>query len=137
MTAGRAPEAGEAFLRLATSRYQFGLLLALGVAAVVVALVVCPRRLGAFGAAFGFLSFAGLTWIYVLTPEEVSTFISTNGDRVVVSLVVGLTALAPLLFEESAQQLADTRADPVDVTTAPGGSSSPSATLPAASPGAP
>ena len=99
----RVPEAGEGLLRLATNQYQFGLVLALGVAAVVVALVVGPRRLGVFGGAFGLLSFAGLTWIYVLAPEEVSTFISTNGDRVVVSLVVGLMALAPLLFEEAAR----------------------------------
>lgn len=134
---GRAPEAGEELLRLATNQYQFGLVLALGVAAVVVALVVGPRRLGVFGGAFGFLSFAGLSWIYVLAPEEVSTFISTNGDRVVVSLVVGLTALAPLLFEEAAQQLAGTRDDPEAPTTAPAGSSSPHAAPPVASPRAP
>ena len=134
---GRAPEAGEGLLRLATNQYQFGFLLALGVAAVVVALVVGPRRLGVFGGAFGFLSFAGLTWIYVLAPEEVSTFISTNGDRVVVSLVVGLAALAPLLFEEAARQLAGARAGPTDATTAHADSSSPLAAPPAASPRAP
>jgi hypothetical protein len=123
---GRAPEAGEALLRLATDEYQFGLVLALGVAAVVVASVIGPRRLGAFGGAFGLLSLAGLSWIYVLATEEVSTFISTNGDRVVVSLVVGLLALAPLLFEEAAQELAGTRAARGEATTAPAGSSNPS-----------
>ena len=129
----RVPEAGEALLRLATDEHQFGLVLAIGVAAVVVASVIGPRRLGVFGGAFGLLSFAGLTWIYVLAPEEVSTFISTNGDRVVVSLVVGLLALAPLLFEEAVQQLAATRADPAEATTAPAGSSSPTEGQPVAS----
>lgn len=133
----RAPEAMEGLLQRATEGYQFGLLLALGVAAIVVTLLVGPRRLGVFGGAFGLLAFAGLTWIYVLTLEEVSSFLSTNGDRVVVSLVVGLTALAPLLLEESVQQLEGTCARPDDATTAPGDSSSPSADPPVASRAAP
>jgi len=132
----RAPEAAEGLLRRATEQYQFGFLLALGAVAVVVALLVGPRRLGILGGAFGLLSFAGLTWIYVLTPADVSDYLSSNGDRVIVSLVVGLTALAPLLLEESTRRLATPRMDPATVTTAPGGSSSPSASLPDASPGA-
>ena len=71
------------------------------------AVLVCgPRRLGVLAGGFSAFSFAGLTWIYVLTPNEVESFLSTNGDRVIVSLVVGLIALAPLLFEEAARQLA-------------------------------
>jgi hypothetical protein len=133
----RAPEAAEGLLRRATEQYQFGFLLALGAVAVVVALLVGPRRLGALGGAFGLLSFAGLTWIYVLTPNDVSDYLSSNGDRIIVSLVVGLTALAPLLLEESTRRLAQPGADGATVTTAPADSSSPSASLPAASPGVP
>jgi hypothetical protein len=133
----RAPEAAEGLLRRTTEQYQFGFLLVLGALAVVVALLVGPRRLGALGGTFGLLSFAGLTWIYVLTPNAVSDYLSSNGDRITVSLVVGLTALAPLLLEESTRRLALPDADGATVTTAPADSSSPSASLPAASPGAP
>ena len=77
-------------------------------------LVFGPRRLGVLAGGFGVLSFAGLTWIYVLTPDDVNDFLSSNGDRVTVSLVVGLTALAPLLFEEAASSwaLATSRSTP-------------------------
>jgi hypothetical protein len=118
----RAPVAAEGLLQRATEKHQFGFLLLLGAIAIACALVFGPRRLGVLAGGFGALSFAGLTWIYVLTPNDVTDFLSTNGDRVIVSLVVGLTALAPLLFEEAARQL---RGTPV-ATTVPADSSSPS-----------
>ena len=102
----RIPEAANGLLSRALDPQQFTVILLLGIAAIVAALVFGPRRLGLLAGGFAAFSFAGLTWIYVLTPEEVASFLSTNGDRVIVSLVVGLTAMAPLLFEEAARQLA-------------------------------
>lgn len=133
----RAPEAAEGLLRRAVDDAQFGPLLVLGAFAVVMALLVGPRRLGVFGAAYGLLSLAGLTWIYVLTPNDVSDYLSSNGDRIVVSLVVGLTALAPLLLDESVRELARARDGTARATTAPGGSSTPSEAQTVASPRAP
>ena len=132
----RAPVAAEGLLRRATEEHQFGFLLLLGAIAVACALVFGPRRLGVLAGVFGVLSFAGLVWIYVLTPEGVNEFLSSNGDRITVSLVVGLTALAPLLFEEAARQLGRSATSSLDavpvVTTAPADSSSPSGARPAA-----
>ena len=51
----RVPEAGKRCSEWRRRGYQFGLLLALGVAAIVVTLLVGPRRLGVFGSAFGLL----------------------------------------------------------------------------------
>ena len=102
----RIPAAAVGLLSRALDTQQFTLILLLGVAAIVAVLVGGPRRLGVLAGGFSAFSFAGLTWIYVLTPNEVESFLSTNGDRVIVSLVVGLVALAPLLFEEAARQLA-------------------------------
>jgi hypothetical protein len=128
----RVPEAAAGLLGRALDDQQFSLLLALGVAATVAVLVAGPRLLGVFAGAFGLLSFAGLTWIYVLTPNDVSDFLSSNGDRVVVSLVVGMAALAPLLFEEAARRLGHEPVLGSEVTRARGGSSSPSEGRPAA-----
>jgi Dolichyl-phosphate-mannose-protein mannosyltransferase len=97
----RAPVAADALLHEARNPNQFGMLLVLGVAASALAFLFAPRSLALFAAGFALLSFAGLTWIYVLTPEEIEFFLSTNADRVVVGLVFGLAALTPLLFEES------------------------------------
>ena len=124
-----SPRAADGLFSRATDTQQFTLLVALGVAAAIVAaLAFGPRRLGVFAAAFAAFSFVGLTWIYVLTPNEVESFLSTNGERVIVSLVFGLVALAPLLFEEAARRLAE----PPGATTVPAGSSNPSAAPPAA-----
>ena len=124
----RAPLAADGLFSRATDTQQFTLLVALGAAAIVAALAFGPRLLGVFAAGFAAFSFAGLTWIYVLTPNDVESFLSTNGERVIVSLVFGLVALAPLLFEEAARRLAE----PTGATTVPAGSSNPSAAPPAA-----
>ena len=103
----RIPTAADGLLSRALDKQQFTVILLLGVAAIVAALVFGPRRLGVLAGSFFAFSFAGLTWIYVLAREEVDVFMSTNGDRVIVSVIVGLVAIAPLLFEEAARQLAD------------------------------
>jgi hypothetical protein len=47
--------------------------------------------------------------VYVLTPNEVDFYLSTNANRIVVSLVFGLAALSPLLVEESVRALSPGR----------------------------
>jgi hypothetical protein len=108
----RAPVALDGLLYEARDPQKFGVLLALGVAAVVLALFFAPRVLALFAAGFAVLSFAGLTWIYVLTPRDVEPYLEATADRVIASSVVGLVALVPLLVEESARGLALGARDP-------------------------
>ena len=108
----RARPAADGLLHEARDPRQFGILLALAVAAVVLAFFFAPRPLALLATGFGVLSFAGLTWIYVLTPRDVGFFLETNAERVIVSFVLGLAALTPLLVEESVRGLASRRRDP-------------------------
>jgi Dolichyl-phosphate-mannose-protein mannosyltransferase len=108
----RAPAALDGLLYEARDPQKFGMLLALGVAAVVLAFFFAPRPLALLAAGFGALSFAGLTWIYVLTPRAVEPYLEATADRVIASSVVGLAALVPLLVEESARGLALGARDP-------------------------
>jgi len=87
---------------------QFGLVLALGLALIVLALVL-RLRVGQLGAGFAAISFLGLTWIYVLSVNELPSYLRATAHRVVVSLVVGVAALSPLLVEECARALAARR----------------------------
>lgn len=99
----RAPTAARELLETALDPDRFGLALVFGLAAAVGALVLGQPRLGALVAGFAVLSLAGLAWIYVLTPHELGFFLSTNAERVVVSPLLGLVAVAPLLIEDSAR----------------------------------
>lgn len=101
----RGPEAIAGLLDEALDPRQFGLLLALGVAASLLTLSFGPRPLGIFASGFALLSLAGLTWIYVITPYDLPPYLGTNAHRVVMAVVVGLGALCPLLFEECARGL--------------------------------
>lgn len=107
----RVPVAGEQLLRDALEPGQLGFLLVLGLASVLVALVAGRRDLGLLAGGFALLSFAGLTWIYVLTPYDVAFFLSTNSTRVVVAPVLALAALSPLLVAESSRALEGEPAD--------------------------
>jgi hypothetical protein len=109
----RVPVAGEQLLRDALEPRQLGLLLVLGLASVLVALLAGRRELGLLAGGFALLSFAGLTWIYVLTPYDVAFFLSTNSTRVVVTPVLALAALTPLLVAESSRALGG---EPTDAT---------------------
>jgi Dolichyl-phosphate-mannose-protein mannosyltransferase len=102
----RARVAADVLLYEARDPQKFGMLLAIGVAAVLLALVFAPRPLALLAIGFGVLSFAGLIWIYVLTPRDVRPFLEATADRVIVSFLLGLAALTPLLVEESVRGLA-------------------------------
>ncbi len=122
---GRGPEAAGGLWSRATDTGAFGILLVLGIVSVCIAAVCGNRRLAGFAGAFGALSFAGLSWIYVLTPYDVSEFLATNGSRVVVSLVVALAALAPLLLEETVTKLSGGAAEALAPESATGTSPRP------------
>ena len=102
---GRGPIAAEGLLREALGPAEFGLLVLLAVVAIAVTVALGPRDLGLFGLGFAALSFGGITWIYVLTPYELTSFLGSNADRVVMAPVIAAAALAPLLVEESAATL--------------------------------
>jgi hypothetical protein len=110
----RARPAADGLLHEARDPRQFGLLLALSVAATAFAFLFAPRSLALLATGFGLLSFAGLTWIYVLTPRDVGFFLETNADRVIVSFVLGLAALTPLLVEEGVRGLDRRRGEPAE-----------------------
>jgi hypothetical protein len=102
----RIPPAANGLLEQALDWEQFGFVLMLGLAAAALALVLGVWPLGILGSGFAVTSFAGLTWIYVLTPNEVASYLRSNANRVVMSLVVGVAALTPLVIEECARTLA-------------------------------
>jgi hypothetical protein len=105
----RAQAGANGLLEQALDTTQYGLLLGLGLAATALALALGLRHLGLLAAGFAVISFVGLTWIYVLTTADLSSYIQSNAYRVIMSLVVGLAALTPLIVEECALALARRR----------------------------
>ena len=95
----RAPVALEELVRQAADPRQFGLLILLGAAGILIALTRSQHALAVLAAGFATVSFGGLTWIYLLSPNDLSTYLESNSSRVVTSTVFGLAALAPLLWE--------------------------------------
>lgn len=93
----RAPVAARELLEVAVDPRRFGIALALGLAALVVAVAVGRVRLAVLVVGFALLSFAGLVWVYVLTPHDLELFLGTNADRVVVPPLLGLLAVSPFL----------------------------------------
>jgi hypothetical protein len=79
---------------------QWGLLVPLFAALLVVAFVAGRRALAVYGAVWAVLSWLGLSWIYVISHYEYSVYLDSSKARVVASLVVGAAALTPLLAAE-------------------------------------
>ncbi len=94
---GIAPLALRGLLDFAVSWQSWPLLLPLFVVAVVTA---TGSRVAVYAWTFAGLSLAGLTWIYVVSTQEWSNYLSFSGGRVVDSLILGVTALTPLLAAE-------------------------------------
>jgi len=84
-----------------TDPLQWGLLAPLFVLVVVLGVVAGARKLSAFAAVWALLSWLGLSWIYVISHYEYSSYLSSTQDRVVASLVLGAAALTPLLAAEA------------------------------------
>jgi hypothetical protein len=79
---------------------QWGLLFPLFGLLVIVALATRPRALALYAAVWTLLSWLGLSWIYVISRYEYSSYLDSTKERVIASIVLGSAALAPLLAAE-------------------------------------
>jgi hypothetical protein len=84
-----------------TDPRQWGLLLPLFAVVIVAALVLGLRPLPLFALVWPLLSWLGLSWIYVVTHFEYSSYLDSTKQRVVASIVLGAAALTPLLAAEA------------------------------------
>jgi len=76
---------------------QWGLLAPIFAVLLVVAAARGARSLALFAAVTVLLSWLGLSWIYVISPFEYSSYLDSTKSRVVASVVLGAGALIPLL----------------------------------------
>jgi hypothetical protein len=79
---------------------QWGLLVPIFVVLVVTAFVLGARALPLFAAVWTVLAWLGLSWIYVISHFEYSSYLDSTKERVVASIVVGSAALIPLFAAE-------------------------------------
>ena len=79
---------------------QWGLLFPLFGLLVIVALATRPRALALYATVWTLLSWLGLSWIYVISRYEYSSYLDSTKERVIASIVLGGAALAPLLAAE-------------------------------------
>jgi hypothetical protein len=88
---------------------QWGLLLPLFALVIVVALVLGLRALPLYALVLSLVSWLGLSWIYVISHFEYSSYLDSTKQRVIASVVLGGAALTPLLAAEAwANVVADT-----------------------------
>jgi hypothetical protein len=97
---------------------QWGLLMPIFFALLLFAALRGRRPLALFAAVTVFVSWLGLSWIYVISHFEYSSYLGSTKSRVVASVVLGAAALIPLLAASSderqllvARQARDTDAD--------------------------
>ena len=76
---------------------QWGLLVPIFVVLLGFAAVRGARTLALFGGVTVLLSWLGLSWIYVISHFEYSSYLDSTKSRVVASIVLGAAALIPLL----------------------------------------
>jgi hypothetical protein len=76
---------------------QWGLLVPIFVVLLAVAAARGGRPLAVFGVVTVLLSWLGLSWIYVISHFEYSSYLDSTKSRVVASIVLGAAALIPLL----------------------------------------
>jgi len=84
---------------------QWGLLLPVFLILVVVALATGARALPLFALVWSVAAWLGLSWIYVISRFEYSSYLDSTKERVVASIVLGGAALVPLLAAESSARL--------------------------------
>ena len=80
---------------------QWGLLVAIFAALLAAALLLGLRALPLFALVWTIVAWLGLSWIYVISHLEYSSYLDSTKERIVASIVVGSTALVPLLAAES------------------------------------
>jgi hypothetical protein len=80
---------------------QWGLLVPLFATLVVAALATGLRALPLYALVWAIVSWLGLSWIYVISHFEYSSYLDSTKQRVIASIVLGGAALTPLLAAES------------------------------------
>jgi hypothetical protein len=80
---------------------QWGLLAPLFLVLLAVAAAAGVRALVVYGAVSVLLSWLGLSWIYVVSHYEYSSYLNSTKERVVASVVLSAAALSPLLAAEA------------------------------------
>jgi hypothetical protein len=80
---------------------QWGLLMAIFAALLAAALLLGLRALPVFALVWTIVAWLGLSWIYVISHLEYSSYLDSTKERIVASIVVGSAALVPLLAAES------------------------------------
>jgi len=86
---------------------QWGLLISIFALLLAAALLTGLRALPLFALVWTMLAWLGLSWIYVISHLEYSSYLDSSKERVVASIVVGSAALVPLLAAESLACLSD------------------------------
>ena len=79
----------------------WGLLMTLFAVVVLAALVTGLRALPLYALFWTIVSWVGLSWIYVITHFEYSSYLDSTKERVIASIVLGSAALLPLLAAET------------------------------------
>jgi hypothetical protein len=94
---GVGPIAFRTLAREMLDPHQWGLLAWIFVLLLVLAALRGAPRLALFGALTVLLSWLGLSWIYVISHFEYSSYLDSTKERVVASIVLAGAALIPLL----------------------------------------
>jgi len=68
---------------------------------LLIAAATGARALALYGAVTVVLSWLGLSWIYVISRYEYSSYLDSTKERVVATVVLGAAALIPLLATEA------------------------------------
>jgi hypothetical protein len=98
---GVGPIAFRALGREMIDPLQWGLLAPLFLLLLALAAAAGVRALVVYGAVSVLLSWLGLSWIYVVSNFEYSSYLSSTKERVVASVVLAAAALTPLLAAET------------------------------------
>ena len=98
-TARIAPASSRLFQELLSVNH--GLLIPLALVGAFAALTAGRGRVVLFGALWLALSFAGLVLAYWASPLQLDWFLATSAPRIVLSLIVGAAALAPLFAADA------------------------------------
>jgi hypothetical protein len=80
---------------------HWGLLMPIFVVLLAAAVLTGLRALPIFALVWTLVAWLGLSWIYVISHFEYSSYLDSTKERIVASIVVGSAALLPLLAAET------------------------------------
>ena len=84
-----------------TDPFSWGVLLPVFGALLLLAATMGARALYIYGLVWATLSWLGLSWIYVISQFEYSSYLGSTKERVIATVVLGGAALTPLLAAET------------------------------------